>query len=155
MGKTLKSLFFFLGAFGSSVAIGWWLSKRQPQSRPSFPHAPQPFMPAADSSPVVRVMSEIVLPPEAFENIDEKTITPPASEHSETDSTAKAASQPALAQIKGIGPKTLEALTAIGIHNVSDLAAAEAEDIKNRLNNSRISLNQIEQWILAAKETNA
>ena len=153
MAKTLKSLFLFLGAVGSSVLIGWWLTKRQTQPRPSFAPAPQPFSPSANASPTVRVMSEIVLPPEAFENIDEKAVEAPKTPPSQATAAEKAAPQPGLEQIKGIGPKTLEALTAIGIHQVSDLAAAEAQDLKNRLANSRASLNQIEQWILAAKET--
>lgn len=105
--------------------MGWWWSQRR-RAQPT-PVTPTP----------VEHMSppEIVLPPEAFEDVI-------VEEHQVDDLTT----------IKGIGNKMSEALASIGIHRFTDLANADPEDIKARLGNRPVSVSAIEEWIIAAKE---
>lgn len=145
MLKFLRNLFLFLSALGSSIVVGWWLTNRQSQSKPNPTPPSRPAPSSQAAAPVIKVMSQITLPPEAFEDID-------PSDNATTQSASPETNDNALTQLKGIGPKTLDALTEIGIHTIADLAKASADDLKERLSLVRPSLKQIEQWIDAAKD---
>jgi len=137
-----------------------------------------PMMP-----PPLQTLSEpaIVLPPEAFEAIEaipeppakkiekaedaekiekpamEATVGKPAAEVSaKSAKTEKApkSKRDDLTIIKGIGPKKAEALASIGITTFAQLAAANAEALREQSAGVG-SLEQLEEWIAAAKEFKA
>ncbi|MDF0590870.1 DNA topoisomerase I [Candidatus Methanocrinis natronophilus] len=54
----------------------------------------------------------------------------------------------ALADIPGIGPKTLEKLAAAGVKTALDLAAAQADDLAEK---TGLKINKISSWQLAAR----
>ncbi len=155
MLKLLKRIFAFLGATGTSVIFGWWLSQRRQQKELPAPPQPRPLMPPEAPEP------KITLPPEAFEDLAPENVEPaveelpPTSLEEETIEgvIVEAAEVPVddLTMIKGIGPKFSEALAAIGISHFDELAGADAQDVKNRLGKP-VSLPQVKTWIEAARE---
>lgn len=146
MGKFIKNTIVYSVAAVVSVVVGWWLSQREKEAAKvktthSSTRMPSPATPQAEET-------KIVLPPEAFENLDvsngkQSTKSVEPKPKSEVDD---------LTTIKGIGPKTAEALANIDITSFASLASADAQDIKNRLEGTALSLKKIEGWIQVAKE---
>lgn len=144
MGKFIKNTIVYSIAAVVSIVVGWWLSQREKEAANLQPMATPTHVP----SNVPLEETKIVLPPEAFENLEESSVKPPPK-----IAKQKAAADPDdLTTIKGIGPKTAEALAQIGIQQFAQLAKSDAQDIKNRLEGTTASLKKIEEWIKAAME---
>jgi predicted flap endonuclease-1-like 5' DNA nuclease len=146
MGKFIRNTIVYSVAAVVSVVVGWWLSQREKEAANLQPtHSPSRMPP----STMETEETKIVLPPEAFENLEEVSIAKPPAK-SKASSPAKALDD--LTTIKGIGPKTADSLAKIGITSFAQLASADAQDIKNRLEGTALSLKKIEDWIQTAKE---
>jgi predicted flap endonuclease-1-like 5' DNA nuclease len=145
MGKFIKNTIVYSVAAVVSVVVGWWLSQRERDAANLQPIHTPTRMP---SSTMQAEEPKIVLPPEAFENLDVSNGKPLTK--SETPASANQSDD--LTKIKGIGPKTALSLAQIGITSYGNLASADAQDIKNRLEGTALSLKKIQDWIQAAKE---
>jgi len=145
MGKFVKNTIVYSVAAVISVVVGWWLSQREKEAVNLQPAHSPTRMP---SSTIEAEETKIVLPPEAFENLEVSNGKPPTK--SEESTLAKDSDD--LTTIKGIGSKTADALTQMGITDFAQLASADAQNIKDRLTGTARSLKKIEDWIQAAKE---
>ncbi len=136
--RILKGLGLFISGLGISLVVGWWLSQQERHVKRSIP-TPNltPNEPAIEPA--------ITLPLEAFEAIAE-----PMPEIKVKSVMGKPAADD-LTIIKGIGPKKAEALAGIGITTFDGLAAVDANALKEQLAGIG-SLEQLEEWIAAAKE---
>lgn len=112
----------------------WWLPKEDPSS--SGAHA-EPSSTDAASTPASD-------PEPAPEPTAPAAAEPPAEPGDGGDD---------LTAIRGIGPAMHKRLGAMGIHTTADLAAADADDLTERLKADRavVSRAQVAAWIEAAK----
>ncbi|NDJ84312.1 MAG: helix-hairpin-helix domain-containing protein [Chloroflexi bacterium] len=153
MLKNMKRIAAVFGLIGAAVAIARWLAERKTDSNAEAlaSSATQYAPPAIPVPPdTITVSSHIVLPPEAFEDVDDTL--PLTDDDTIAHETLEVDPGDDLTVIKGIGPKMAEALAGVGIASLNDLAQANAEVLKNRLESPRISMKQLEEWIAAAKE---
>jgi predicted flap endonuclease-1-like 5' DNA nuclease len=180
MMRIFKGVGLFISGLGISLVVGWWLAERerakgqtgQASQAGQGPISVAPMMPPPTPS-----MSEpaIVLPPEAFDAIEditeltaektakaekvekpamEATVGKPVAEipaKSAKNEKAAKTKRNDLTIIKGIGPKKAEALASIGITTFAQLAAANAEELREQAAGVG-SVEQLEEWIAAAKE---
>lgn len=139
--RILKGLGLFITGLGISLVVGWWLSQQERHAKRSLP---TPNL--TPNEPAIEPV--ITLPPEAFEAIAEPE--PAIKPRSEIKVKSKAAADD-LTVIKGIGPKKAEALAALGITTFNGLAAADANALREKSAGIG-SVEQLEEWIAAAKE---
>jgi predicted flap endonuclease-1-like 5' DNA nuclease len=172
--KFTRDVSLLVTGIAASVVISWWLKQRE-RAHPSPAHLSSTpvSLPTTDENNL-----QIPLPPSAFADIDELPTdniinaselpvdltkdSPPNGRgpHTHTNGdkdkaatkvqTETTKSTDDLTTIKGIGAKTVAVLAGLGIYNFSDLAKADAGQIKNAL--GRISLESVETWIKTAKE---
>ncbi len=143
MMRILKGLGLFISGLGISLVVGWWLSQqeRHPKRTPPTPNL-APNEPAIEPA--------ITLPLEAFEAIAEQMPKIPMPETKAKPAKVKSAADD-LTIIKGIGPKKAEALASVGITTFDGLAAADANELREKVAGIG-SLEQLDEWIAAAKE---
>lgn len=172
--RIFKGVGLFISGLGISLVVGWWLAERE-RAKGQVGQASQagqgPISVAPMMPPPTQTMSEpaIVLPPEAFEDITEPpaekiekvekpameaTVGKPVAKVSAKTEKATKSKRDDLTTIKGIGPKKAEALASIGINTFAQLAAAKAEELREQSAGVG-SLEQLEEWIAAAKEFKA
>jgi predicted flap endonuclease-1-like 5' DNA nuclease len=117
---------------GITLGIAYWLRQEVERQR-------QQTSPSASSNAsqmATTTETHIVLPVEALDQAEVSTDN--------------------LAAIHGIGPKTAEALTAIGINTFSALATASSTELYERLKNVRgVSEEKLQDWIRQAKDMQA
>ena len=163
MNKLLKGTALFVTGLGVSIVIGWWLKTREQGQTLPFTSSTSdlPLDVSPDSLDMADVLGNIPLPLEAFEETpssdsDEMVITSETIADNgvivpfDVVDEDSAASKDDLTQINGIGPKTAEVLTGLGIASFQDLATADAQFIKDHV--SRVSVAAIQDWIQAAQE---
>lgn len=137
MEKRLKSLLKLVFVIGSGIVLQQLLKRNQSQTHSqATPYPPDGAM---------RVMSNIVLPPEAF--TDEVVVPHPPTytngAHLHTDD---------LTEINDINAEAARALQELGITRFVDLARADAMDLYRELVDLPASFERIKSWISAAKE---
>lgn len=137
MEKRLKSIWKLALIIGGGIALQQLLKRNQPRNTPP---TPQP------SSDTMRVMSNIVLPPEAFWNDEEPVPHPPGY------TNGAHLHQDDLTEISNIDDAAAHALQELGITRFVDLARADATDLYKELADLPASYERIEGWISAAKE---
>ncbi|MBI5931486.1 MAG: hypothetical protein HY862_19420 [Chloroflexi bacterium] len=142
MMRILKGLGLFISGLGISLVVGWWLSQQER-------HAKRTGSPAPDVTEAT-IEPAIVLPPEAFEGVIEP-VQPKGKIELKPDKAETKREADDLTIIKGIGPKKAEALASIGITTFDGLGTADANELKDKLAGIG-SLEQLEEWIAAAKE---
>ncbi|MCQ3932386.1 MAG: hypothetical protein DPW16_18200 [Chloroflexi bacterium] len=141
MMRILKGLGLFVTGLGISLVVGWWLSQQERHAKRSLP---TPNL--TPNEPAIEPV--ITLPPEAFEAIAEPE--PAIKPKPEIKVKSKAIADD-LTIIKGIGPKKAEALAALGITTFNELATADANALREKSAGIG-SVEQLEEWIAAAKE---
>jgi predicted flap endonuclease-1-like 5' DNA nuclease len=152
--RIIRGLFIFTVGLVASLIAGWWFNQRQRQSQSSKRHETMTVRSTASGSLASNGASEpepIVLPPEAFEDIEDidETSVPGREVASEVSTGGELTDD--LTELKGIGPKTAEALNNMGIYTFAALAKANVEELRTQLPNN-VSVEQIESWISAAGE---
>lgn len=135
MDKRLKQLWKLVLVVGGGLILQQLLKRQQSSSQP------QPMTPPPSQEPTLRVMSNIVLPPEAFLHEDNGTYTNGA--HIQADN---------LTELPNLGHDAVEALSHMGITRFVELANADAMDLYRELADLPATYEQIEHWIQAAKE---
>lgn len=124
--------YFSLG-IGITLGIAYWLKQELERQRQQTLPVTSPEAPVMISQPIE---TQIILPVEALDQAEVSTDN--------------------LAALHGIGPKTAEALTAIGINTFSALASASAAELYERLKNVRgVTEEKIQDWIKQAKDMQA
>lgn len=144
--RILKGLGLFISGLGISLVVGWWLSQ---QERHPKRNSPAPNL--TPNEPTIE--PAITLPLEAFEAIAEPMpkIHVPETPETKVKPTKGKSVADDLTIIKGIGPKKAEALASVGITTFNGLAAADANDLREKVAGIG-SVEQIDEWIAAAKE---
>ncbi|HLA44138.1 MAG TPA: DUF4332 domain-containing protein [Aggregatilineales bacterium] len=133
MSKLARAFGYFSLGLGISLLIGYWLKQEELRNRKLITREPE--KPSGDEdSPVV--LSQKTL------NAAKKTPPPIPAEAADD-----------LTQLRGVGPRTAEALQAIGITSYRQIASASAENLLSRLQDVRgITAQKIESWIEQAAE---
>ncbi|PJF43939.1 MAG: hypothetical protein CUN55_06485 [Phototrophicales bacterium] len=134
MDKRLKLFWKVVFVIGSGFVVQQMLKRSQARHKVDI----SPKMPFD----TVKVMSNIVLPPEAFVD-EEESLSYSNGAHLHHDD---------LTEISGLDDEAVRALNAMGITRFVDLARANAMEIYQELADLPASLEKIESWIHAARE---